>query len=49
MMRKVVVCSMGDERVGDCIREERRSGRGCEGRVREMKKKEKESVWSVIR
>ena len=28
MMREVVVCSMGDERVGDCIREERRSGGG---------------------
>ena len=28
MMREVVVCSMGDERVGDCIREERRSEKG---------------------
>jgi hypothetical protein len=25
MMREVVVCRIGDERVGDCIREERRS------------------------
>jgi hypothetical protein len=24
MMREVMVCSIGDERVGDCIREERR-------------------------
>ena len=28
MMREVVVCSMGDERVGDCIREESSSGGG---------------------
>jgi hypothetical protein len=28
MMREVVVCSMSDERVGDCIREERRSEKG---------------------
>ena len=28
MMREVVVCSIGDERVGDCIREERRSEKG---------------------
>jgi hypothetical protein len=27
-MREVVVCSIGYERVGDCIREERRSEKG---------------------
>jgi hypothetical protein len=28
MMREVVVCTNGYERVGDCIREERRSEKG---------------------